>query len=366
MNLSIKSIGLTLVAASLYWVPASSYACTSLCLKAKDDGMVIGRTMEFGFDLKSKALVVPAGTKLSSSLPDESKGIRYTSKYGMVGANGLDRRIIVDGINEKGLYAGVFNFPDYAGYAKLTAKNSARAMAPEDYVTWILANFASIDEVKKSYSKVVIVPNPAVELGNESLPTHFLVHDASGASVVIEPIDGTFKIHDNPLGVITNSPTFDWHMTNLRNYVNMTATNVPKVDLAGIKIGQLGEGSGMVGLPGDFTPPSRFVRAVAFSQTAVQLPTATETVPQVFHIMNMFDIPVGSVRAVHDGVTYLDTTVWTTVSDLKNLRWSFKTYKDQTIKTIDLREALAAAGNKVRVISMGTEQPIVNVSKDFE
>lgn len=366
MKSHFKSIGLGFIAASLYLALVPVQACTSLCLKAEDGGLVIGRTMEFGFDLKSDAMVVPAGTKITSSLPDAAKGIRYTSKYGMVGANGLDRKIIVDGINEKGLYAGTFNFPDYAGYARLTAKNSARAMAPEDYTTWLLANFASVAEVKQNYAKAVIVPNPAPELGNQSLPAHFLVHDSTGASVVIEPIDGTFKIHDNPLGVVTNSPTFDWHMTNLRNYVNLTATNVPKVEVGNLKIGQLGEGSGMMGLPGDFTPPSRFVRAVAYSQSAVKLPTTEETVPQVFHIMNMFDIPLGAVRDVQGGVTYLDSTVWTSVSDLKNLRWSFKTYKNQTIKSIDLREALAAANGQVRTIPMGSEQPILNVSKDFK
>ena len=107
---------------------------------------------------------------------------------------------------------------------------------------------------------------------------HFVVHDRSGKSVVIEPTDKTLKIFDNPLGVMTNSPTFDWHMTNLRNYINLTVTNVPPIDLGGVTLAQFGQGSGLRGLPGDFTPPSRFVRAVAFSQSALQADTATQSI----------------------------------------------------------------------------------------
>ena len=91
--------------------------------------------------------------------------------------------------------------------------------------------------------------------------------DASGKSIVIEYVGGKLNVFDDPLGVVTNSPSFDWHMANLRNYVNFSMTNVPPVKLGSVKLEPFGQGSGMLGLPGDFTPPSRFVRAVAFSQS---------------------------------------------------------------------------------------------------
>ena len=95
---------------------------------------------------------------------------------------------------------------------------------------------------------------------------------------------------------MSNSPTFDWHMTNLSNYVTMTDKNVAKIDLAGKEIKGLGQGSGMLGLPGDFTPPSRFVRAVAFSKSALPVEKAEDGVLQAFHILNQFDIPKGAAR----------------------------------------------------------------------
>jgi choloylglycine hydrolase len=352
--------------ASICFTPISSDACTGLRLTAKDGGSIVGRTMEFGFDVESDGVVVPAGTELSSSLPDKAKGMRYKSKYGIIGANALGKHVVVDGINEKGLYVGAFYFPGYASYSSPDSKKYSQSLAPEDYGTWLLASFSSVEEVRKNFSKVVIVPNPLKELGGESFPAHFVIHDSSGASVVIEPVDGVLKIHENPLGVMANSPTFDWHMTNLRNYINLTANNASPIDIGGVQLKQLGQGSGMLGLPGDFTPPSRFVRASAYSQSAERLSTAKETVPQVFHIMNNFDIPRGAVRDQHGDVVHHDYTVWTSVADLKNLQWSFRTYNDQTIRSIDLKNALSAANGKVRVIEMDSEQTIRDVSTEFK
>ncbi|MCC9608658.1 choloylglycine hydrolase family protein [Blastopirellula sp. JC732] len=340
-------------------------ACTGLRLISADGGTVIGRTMEFGFDLQSKALVVPAGVRLRNTLTDPSQGMSYDAKYGFVGANVLGFEMIVDGVNDQGLYVGSFYFPGYAGYATLGPDNQDRALAPEDYGMWLLANCATVAEVKQRYNEVVLVDRPIEQLGGKNFDGHFVVHDHTGASVVIEPIDGGLRIYDNPLGVITNSPTFDWHMTNLRNYINLSVSNVPAVKMEDIQLSGFGQGSGLHGLPGDSTPPSRFVRAVAYSQAANQLKTTEETVNQVFHLMNAFDIPVGSIREKDGSTVTEDYTLWTTVSDLKNVRWLFRTYGDQTIRCIDVRKATKEAGDKIQVIEMKSTQPIADISTDF-
>jgi choloylglycine hydrolase len=227
-------------------------ACTGIELTAKDGGVVAARTLEFGIDPKSEVMVVPAGTAITGTLPDGGKGISYVTKYGVVGANGFGQPVILDGINEAGLYVGLFYFPGYASYADATKDNASRAMGPHEYGIWLLGNFASVDEVAANFDKVVLAP-VVVDALKEVPPVHFVVHDRTGKSIVIEPVDKVLKLHQNPLGVMTNSPTFDWHMTNLRNYVNLSVTNVPPIALRDIKLGQFGEGSGMHGLPGDFT-----------------------------------------------------------------------------------------------------------------
>ena len=339
-------------------------ACTGIELTAKDGGVVAARTLEFGIDPKSEVMVVPAGTAITGTLPDGGKGISYVTKYGVVGANGFGQPVILDGINEAGLYVGLFYFPGYASFADATKDNASRAMGPHEYGIWLLGNFASVDEVAANFDKVVLAPVIVAAL-KEVPPVHFVVHDRTGKSIVIEPVDNMLKLHQNPLGVMTNSPTFDWHMTNLRNYVNLSATNVPPIALRDIKLAQFGEGSGMHGLPGDFTPPSRFVRAVAFSQAAIASDTAQGSVLQAFHILNNFDIPLGSVRQMMGGAPIAEFTAWTSASDLKNLRWHFRTYNDQSIRSIDLRAALTAANGKVRTISMDSQQPVVDLSTTF-
>ena len=136
----------------------------------------------------------------------------------------------------------------------------------------------------------------------------------------------------------------------------------------------------MFGLPGDSTPPSRFLRAVAYAQTTVayaqtptrplpygSLPTQNDVdaVLQVFHIMNCFDIPFGSVKETHENEVHHDYTIWTSVADLTNVRWYFRTYNDQSIRMVDLHKALEAAAGEVQFIPMNSAQPVVDTSTDF-
>jgi choloylglycine hydrolase len=170
-------------------------------------------------------------------------------------------------------------------------------------------------------------------------------------------------VHDAPLGVMTNAPTYDWHMTNLQNYINLTVKDVDKNQLGPVTLPAFGAGSGLHGLPGDFTPPSRFVRASIFSQAAAPSATAEDPVLSAFHILNQFDIPQGSVVNSGLGEPVYESTEWTSVADLKNLRWYFRTFQDQSIRMVDLKEAVATAKGKIATIPMEqSQQPIADVS----
>ena len=208
-----------------------------------------------------------------------------------------------------------------------------------DFVNWILTQFQSVDEVKEALSDVVIVPTVDKSWGTEAAPFHYIVYDKKGGCLVIEPIDGKLVTYDNSLGVFTNSPSFDWHMTNLRNYINLSPENAKAVKLAGIELAPMGQGSGLLGMPGDFMPPSRFVRATVFSQTAIPSATAEKGIFQAFHILNQFDIPIGVAREEDSrGITHSDYTQITCVRDPQALKFYFKTYDDQSIKVIDLNK----------------------------
>jgi choloylglycine hydrolase len=341
----------------------SASACTGIRLIAKDGTVVAARTMELGLDLKSQVIVLPAGTQMTGTLPDGTTGIRYTTKYGFVGANAFGQPVSVDGMNDQGLYVGEFFFTPEAHYTEVTPQNASRAMAGYEYSDWILGNFATVAELKAAYNRVVLTATTRAEMGGIAPPLHFRIMDRTGAAVVIEPLPGGLRIYDDPLGVITNTPTFDWHMTNLRNYVGLTPYLRPSVDIGGYTLNSLGQGSGFYGLPGDVSSPSRFVRAVAYQQTAVQPESSADAVLQIFHILNNFDIPMGSVRQIIHGKEFDEFTSWTSANDLKNLVFYFRTYRDQTLRSIDVRKALAAAGGKITSLPMesGQTTPIVPV-----
>jgi choloylglycine hydrolase len=115
----MRHLAIALLITSLITAPTAQ-ACTAFRLVAKDGGVVYGRTMEFGFDVKSDVVVVPAGTEISGSLPTGGKGITYKTKYGMVGATAVGLPVIVDGINDHGLAVGLLYFPGYASYPEAT------------------------------------------------------------------------------------------------------------------------------------------------------------------------------------------------------------------------------------------------------
>jgi len=366
----IRRAAIFTLAAALAFATTPAFACTGISLKAQDGTAIRGRTLEFGFPLQSNVLVVPAGKEFSGTLPDGGKGLTYKTRYDIVGANAVDAVMIVDGLNDQGLSIGLFYFPGYAKYTPVTKENASRALAPQDFGMWVLGNFATVDEVKRAVKDIAMVPTPLPGLGSakgEVAPVHFFIKDKSGQSIAIEPVDGKLQVTDAPIGVMTNAPTYDWHMTNLDNYINLSVKDITSEKLGSVTLNATGSGSGLLGLPGDFSPPSRFVRASVFSQAAVPNADADDAVFAAFHILNQFDIPKGSVINGSVGKPSAEITEWTTVSDLKNLRWYFRTHQDQSIRMVDLKEVVKAAKGEIRTINMEqSTQAVANVSNDVK
>jgi choloylglycine hydrolase len=357
----LPQAGATLaIAALLGFLASTALACTGITIKPRDGSIIFARTLEFAADIKSNIIIVPRGKEYIGTAPEDKPGLRWKSKYGIVGANAFDLPVIVDGLNEKGLTVGLFYFPGFAQYQDVKAEDSGKALAPWELGSFLLGTCSDVTEATGAATGVLVGDAVQKDMGFVP-PVHYIVTDAGGRSVVLEYIGGELKVHANPLGVMSNSPTFDWHMTNLRNYVTMSAHNIEKIDLAGQEIKGLGQGSGMLGLPGDFTPPSRFVRAVAFSKTAQPTETAKEGVLQAFHILNQFDIPKGAARGIEHGKEVADYTQWTSAADLKNLRYYFRSYDNSGIRMVDLKAVDLDAG-KISTILMKSEEQIEDVS----
>ncbi len=360
MSVSWQGSVIVALVAGLAGLATPLSACTGITLTPKDGSVIFARTLEFASDLKSNVLVIPRGQAQSGTAPGGKPGLQWKSRYGIAGTNAFDLPIIIDGLNERGLHVGLFYFPGFAGYQAVTPADAPRTLAPWELPVWLLGTCASVQEAQSAIQSVRVADVVQAQMGFVP-PAHYIVTDATGSSIVLEYVGGELKVYKNPLGVMTNSPTFDWHLTNLSNYVTMSAENASRVDLRGEEIQPLGQGSGMLGLPGDFTPPSRFVRAVAYSKSALPVETARAGVLQAFHLLNQFDIPKGAARGVEHGQAVADYTLWTSASDLKNLRFYFRTFDNSRIRMVDLK-AVDLDGSRMLTIPMQGEEEIEDVS----
>jgi choloylglycine hydrolase len=358
--------GLAVTAMTALVTATTADACTGILLKNADGTIVHGRTVEFGMPLEMDIVVVPRGYDFVGQTPN-GEGKKWTSKYAATGGILFGNLAIMDGLNEKGLAVGAFFFPTMAEYTDTTPDNQSRSMSAADFSNWILTQFATVDEVRKAIDagEAVVAPTLLPGWPPEPQPFHWIVYDRGGKSLVIEPLKGKLVLSDNPLGVLTNSPGFDWHMTNLRNYVSLSPRDVPPVTFDKKTFAPFGMGAGLYGLPGDFTPPSRFVRAAVFSATAIPAADVEEGIFKGFHILNNFDIPVGAAREVSGGKTYSDMTMLTSMRDPQNLRFYYKTYDDQTIRMVDLNK-FDLDGKEIKKLSTRSDQPVVDMSGKFQ
>jgi choloylglycine hydrolase len=290
--------------------------CTSLRITADDGTVLVGRTMEYSLDVNWELRAVPRGVQHTSIAPD-GEGLSWTGSHGYVGmgigettAFGMTiprQASVPDGVNEAGLYAGLLYLPSFAEYEPAEGVPAERLIAPLDTASYVLSRCATVAEALSALESVVVWEAPVPVIGVP--PLHLILHDRSGAAAVVEWVGGKRHVYDNPIGVATNSPPFDWHLTNLRNYIGQTPMDATPVTLDGTTFAPLGQGSGMLGLPGDFTPPSRFVRAAAFAATARKPATAAAGVGTVMHLLSSFDITKGVIRdAAPEGVTTAEAT----------------------------------------------------------
>ena len=336
-------------------------ACSSFRIKTTDGCVFYARTMEDPYPMGEMIAIIPAGTKYTGLLPSGKQGgMKWTSKYGVVGIGALNLPIVCDGTNEAGLVCGLLLYPGYAQYNKYDAAKANTTITNVEVATWILTTCATVEDVRKNIVTITVVQGADDHAGN--MPVHYTVHDKSGASIVIEYTKGKLHIFDNPLGVMTNSPSFDWHMTNLQNYANLRASNSTPITVESISDTGFGQGTGMLGLPGDYTPPSRFIRLVALTSSAIPVTGADNGLTLAMNIINNIDIPVGAVRGVEGGAniktdgnvhttnttsvtapgkTIMDRCLWVDIVDLSRKRLYYRNYNDMNWRYIDVTKALA-------------------------
>jgi len=345
--------------------------CTSFVIKTKDGSPIYGRTMEWGaFDLQAELVLVPRGQSFVSELGGGQKGMSWRNKYGFVAINAVKKPFVTDGMNETGLTLGVLYFPEFAEYQPLEAGKEAHTINNVDLSAYILGQFETVEAIREALPELRVVYNEdIIEAFGAPAPLHLVVTDRSGASIVIEYVKGVLHIHDNKIGVMTNAPTYDWHLLNLRNYPQLRAFGgSTRNEINGVSLAPFGAGSGMMGLPGDTTPVSRFVRAVAFTQTLIPPEDVQAGINEASRILNNFDISRGLVREGESPENYhLNFTQWSTIGDIRNRRYYWWTEHNRRMRMVDLNRLRFDEG-PVRSIPLDEvrEEDIKDRTQDFK
>ena len=289
---------LPLAAALVAVVPQPLRACTGITLRAADGTGVVARTIEWGgSDLNSRYVVVPRGYARRSFTPDGMDGMLFTARYGYVGLSVEREEFVAEGLNEEGLSAGLFYFPGYGEYEAYDPARKEESIADLQLVSLVLGACRTIDEVKELLGNVRVIG-----IDPRASTVHWRFADVSGRQVVLEIVDRHAVFYENELGVLTNSPGFEWQLTNLNNYVNLYPGSAPERRMEGVRLAAFG------------------------------------AVLQCFQILNNFDIPVGVEFPQGELPADIPSaTQWTSATDPAGRTIYYRTMYDSTIRSIDLR-----------------------------
>lgn len=319
--------------------------CTGMRLECAN-GVVAGRTCEFGQILQYDILFLPVGTQHTATIASNS-GRSWTSTHAVVGTATFGAMAIMDGVNDAGLMAAAFYFAGQAQYADATQSDLSRSVNPTEVPDYILATCGSIDEALAAIADITVVDVPVDGWGPVAPPLHYQLIDAQGRHVALEPTRaGSLQVTENPTGAFTNSPDLPFHLLNLTQYMNISPETLQHSDVFGTTVAATGMGSGGLGLPGDYSPPSRFVRAAFFSANHPTPATTIDGVQELFHLLNAFDIPMGVARV---GTTS-DFTQMTVVRDAHELTYAWRSYADQRIRQVNMKQLIEIAKAPVRIV----------------
>lgn len=325
-------------------------ACTTLIIKDTQGGVYQGRTMEFGDGLPQMYLnYYPVGSKFKANAPEGRKPLNYKAKYAVLETVGqidkTNQMSALDGINSQGLTVTANAF----GISKvIDTKASSNVLDGDSLGQWILSQFATVDEVKAAIAKQSIWFETTI-LGVK-FPLHLAVFDRSGKGIVIEFVNGKLEVNDNPVGVMTNGPEFNWHLTNLNNYTSLSNVGNGTAKWNGYTLQQVDIGGNTLGLPSDDSSSGRFVRAAFYSNFAAK-PDPANAVTTIGKIMNKFDRIKGVTETNSSSTEALastngaksypsEWTIFTTLRDLNNNTYYIRTetslnYAQFDLNTID-------------------------------
>ena len=306
--------------------------CTAATYKT--DGFYFGRTLDYEFSYGDEIVVTPRRFPLAFS-----GGKALSEHFALLGmahvADGYP--LYYDAMNEKGLCMAGLNFVDNAAYA--APRGGEGDVAQFEFIPWVLAQCASVSEARVLLGKTNLTGTPF----SAALPAaqlHWLLADKSGA-VVIESVADGLKVYDDPAGVLTNNPPFPQQMFALNNFMHLSPKQPENLFSDALPLTLYSRGMGALGLPGDLSSASRFVRAAFTRLHSVSGEGEADSVGQFFHILGAVEQQNGCCE-VRPGE--YERTIYTSCWNADRGIYYYTTYTNRRISAVELRrEDLDAA-----------------------
>ncbi len=298
--------------------------CTAISYRATDH--YFGRTLDLEYSYRESVTVTPRNFPFQFRRAGVLK--RHHAVIGIAHVED-GYPLYYDGVNEMGLAMAGLNFPGYAVYR--TEMKGRDNIAPFELIPWVLGQCATVGQAKTLLERV----NMADISFSDALPVtpmHWLLADRERA-VVVEPMEDGVRVVDDPVGVLTNDPPFEWHLTHLNNFLNLTG-EVPENRFAhGLELKPYSRGMGAMGLPGDLSSSSRFVRAAFTKWNSPSDGSEGESVSQFFHILGSVEQTRGCVR-LGEGESV--RTVYTSCHNAERGICYYTTYENRQITGVDM------------------------------
>ncbi len=298
--------------------------CTAATYKTKD--FYFGRTLDYEFSYGDEVTITPRNYPFHF----REKG-DINSHYAIIGMAYVAENypLYYDAINEKGLGVAGLNFVGNADYKERV--NGKDNITQFEFIPWILSQCSTVKEAKDLIEKMNFLNEPF----NDKLPLaqlHWIISD-SKESITVESVKDGIKIYENPVGVLTNNPPFDKQMFELNNYMYLSAKSPENTFAPGLNLERYSRGMGAIGLPGDLSSQSRFIRVAFTKMNSISGEGEKESVSQFFHILNSVDQQRGCCE-LEDGK--YEITIYTSCCNTNKGIYYYTTYDNHQITAIDM------------------------------
>ena len=298
--------------------------CTAATYKTKD--FYFGRTLDYEISYGDQVVITPRNYVF-----DLRQGGQIKNHYAMIGMACVmqDYPLYYDAVNEKGLGIAGLNFVGNAHYNK--PADGKDNITQFELIPWILGKCATVKEARELLEKINLIDTPFME----NLPVaqlHWIIADKDEC-ITVESMKDGLKIYDNPVGVLTNNPPFNYQMFHLNNYMHLAVENQENTFSDKLDLKQYSRGMGAMGLPGDLSSQSRFVRVSFVKMKSLSGNSEEESVSQFFHILGSVDQQRGCCKL---GEEKYEITLYTSCCNTHTGIYYYNTYENHQISAVDM------------------------------